>query len=445
MLAPTHEEEITQLVASELRSAKQLPIRLYQIGKKYRDELRPRAGLLRGREFIMKDLYSFDATQEEAYTTYDQVGQAYQNIFKRIGVPFVVAEADSGNIGGSKSHEYHLISTVGEDTLLTCSGCGYTANEELAVGQLNNTQVHVDIPSTSNQAALLFKNQPNFDSTVVTFDTLDKEEGRVKGLAAVLTPSGRSPNLLKVQTKLSDYLKGKEQMSEKATMDMSEIPHTTLQKMDPTQIDHLHVFMDDAVAISLESNTVMTVHTHEHYRLAKAGDHCASCQHELTSVKAIECGHTFYLGTKYSQVLDCQFKDVNGTRKPAEMGCYGIGVTRLLAAVAEAKLDDRGICWPTSLAPYRICIVPTDDRKEEFRNLANQVYDQLSRTYPNDVVIDDRRSGFGAKMKDAELVGYPFTVIIGPKTLENGQLEIHERVQGEQSKKKTVLLDELAL
>ncbi|OAD07788.1 hypothetical protein MUCCIDRAFT_32820 [Mucor lusitanicus CBS 277.49] len=327
LLAPTHEEEITQLVAAQLQSPKQLPIRLYQIGRKYRDELRPRAGLLRGREFIMKDLYSFDATQQDAYLAYDQVAQAYRAIFEQMGVPFVVAEADSGNIGGSKSHEYHLISPVGEDTLLTCDSCGYTANEELAQ---------------------------------------------------------------------------------------------------------------------------LTMHPQDHFRVAQQGDHCVSCadkNSKLSSVKAIECGHTFYLGTKYSSVLDCGFRESGkkGDKIPAEMGCYGIGITRLLAAVAEARYDAKGIAWPTSLAPYSICIVPTDDRKQEFKDMANQIYDQLGESFKGDIVIDDRRSGFGAKMKDAELVGYPYTIIVGPKSLqqEQPQLEIHQRIQHQESKKTTIDLKDL--
>ncbi|KAI8327337.1 hypothetical protein EDC96DRAFT_98258 [Choanephora cucurbitarum] len=416
LLAPTHEEEITQLVAHDLRSFKQLPIRLYQIGRKYRDELRPRAGLLRGREFIMKDLYSFDASQSQAFETYDQVALAYQRIFQRLQVPFVVAEADSGNIGGSKSHEYHVISSVGEDTLLTCHACGYTANQELAVGQATSSSE--EHPKT----------------TLVSFSVPDlTETASYKGTAAILTPSDRAPNLLRVQSILTDYLKQHQQMSPRGTMEIipiqqaSEEPH--------------HVFVDDSLETTSCSHAVH--HTDHHIRLAQAGDGCRACQEgSLSSVKAIECGHTFYLGTTYSAVLGCQFKDQHQQMVTAEMGCYGIGISRLLAAIAEARYDTQGIAWPESVAPYRICIVPTDDRREEFKEIAHQIYDALSEVYPDDIVLDDRRSGFGAKMKDSELVGYPYTIIVGPNALKN-EVEIHQRLHDQPSQKTVVDLDHL--
>ena len=450
-MAPTHEEEITSLVASELRSAKQLPIRLYQIGRKYRDELRPRAGLLRGREFIMKDLYSFDSTVEKAYEAYDDVAKAYHNIFSQLGVPFVVAEADSGNIGGSKSHEYHLISTVGEDTLLTCSGCGYTANEELAVGKPSRT--HTD--STSNDSTDIISKtlldsidlKTPVESTVVSYTGLNaQEDGSVLGLAAILTSKGRSVNLLKVQTQLGKYLKKQGLMSERGNIDMNPIPQHKLNEMNPEDIPHVHLFLDDAFNADINvTGDKVTVHRPDHFRLAQEGDNCTTCNTTLSSVKAIECGHTFYLGTKYSAALDCTFKEGNKPEQiPAEMGCYGIGVTRILAAVAEAKYDEKGIVWPKSLAPYSVCIVPTDDRKQEFKDIANTVYDELSSTpFHNDIVIDDRRSGFGAKMKDSELVGYPYTIIIGHASLEKGLVELHERVQGQESKKTMVPLQDI--
>lgn len=442
LLAPTHEEEITQLVAGALRTSKQLPIRLYQIGRKYRDELRPRAGLLRGREFIMKDLYSFDSTVDDAYKTYDDVALAYQNIFDRIGVPFVVAEADSGNIGGTKSHEYHIISSVGEDTLLTCSNCKYTANEELAVADL----VETHLPTTVHDPLQLWKNRDHTDFTVFSFSALNhKEDGSMDGLATVVVPKGRKINLLKVESELNTYLKQENMMSEKTSVDMKVISEKNLD----TITQNVHVFIDDSIfnctKTTRDENSMSTLHKSKHYRLAQEGDHCATCKdHDLSSVKAIECGHTFYLGTKYSSALNCTFRDGNKPDQiPAEMGCYGIGVTRVLAAVAEAKYDDRGIVWPKSLAPYRICIVPTDDRKQEFKEIANQLYDELNTLFKNDIVIDDRRSGFGSKMKDTELIGYPYTIIVGPQSLENGQIELNERIQGQQSKKTILSIQDL--
>ncbi|KAI8882178.1 prolyl-tRNA synthetase [Backusella circina FSU 941] len=433
LLAPTHEEEITSLVAGELRSPKQLPIRLYQIGRKYRDELRPRAGLLRGREFIMKDLYSFDATVEDAYKTYEEVAGAYRNIFTRLGVPFVVAEADSGNIGGSKSHEYHLISSVGEDTLLTCSSCGYTANDELAVGTIDTNPQSVMMNSIED----VIKSK-EIEYTVLKYSGLDAEEkGQVQGMAAVVVPASRTPNLLKVQTKLSNYLKANKELSERAVLDVEEVP---LEKVTSESLASAHLFIDDAVK---KNSKLLTTHQHDHYRVAQEGDGCVHCAAHtaLTSVKAIECGHTFYLGTKYSSVLDCSYRDTKGQKHAAEMGCYGIGISRLLAAVAEAKHDDRGIAWPRALAPYSICIVPTDDRNDQFKALANQIYDDLGEA---DAIIDDRRLGFGSKMKDSELIGYPMTVVIGKKALEEeGLVEVHKRIQHSESEKYVVPMKDL--
>ncbi|KAI9270978.1 hypothetical protein EDC94DRAFT_512543 [Helicostylum pulchrum] len=400
----------------------------------------------------MKDLYSFDSTVEDAYKAYDDVAVAYKNIFTRIGVPFVVAEADSGNIGGTKSHEYHLISTVGEDTLLTCSDCGYTANEELAIGKLPSTYQPITTDSVPDQITKSFMNQLDInmpiESTVVSWSGLNNsEDGSIEGLAAVFTPKGRNANLLKVETQLSKYLKSQQLMSEKATIDMTTIPQQKLDAINPYDISHLHLFLDNALDLNITQHEKVTVHKPDHFRLAQEGDHCATCKdHDsvLSSVKAIECGHTFYLGTKYSSALNCTFREGNKPEQiPAEMGCYGIGVTRVLAAVAEAKYDDKGIVWPKSLAPYSICIVPTDDRKQEFKDIVHQVYDDLSTSFKDDIVIDDRRSGFGTKMKDTELIGYPFTIIVGQKALEDGQVELNERIQGQQSKKTIVSIQDL--
>ncbi|CAO3701540.1 unnamed protein product [Rhizopus stolonifer] len=449
LLAPTHEEEITRLVATELRSPKQLPIRLYQIGRKYRDELRPRAGLLRGREFIMKDLYSFDQTVEDAFKSYEDVAGAYKRIFERLGVPFVIAEADSGNIGGSKSHEYHLVSTVGEDTLLTCSGCGYTANEELAVGKIPSATGHSNASENDELTVTIKKelgiNEKAIDSTVISFREASNSAEGIQGYAAVLTPFGRPANILKAQTQLGKHLKSIQQLDELAVLEVTPLSKEVTDKLSPNTLSDLHVFLDDSITFSrLDTLPQLTVHTPDHYRIAEEGDHCVSCSNTLSSVRAIECGHTFYLGTKYSSILDCGFRKPNGEKVYAEMGCYGIGITRLLAAVAEARQDEKGIAWPKNLAPYRVCIVPTDDRNKDFKKMADELYDKLNTIFENNVVVDDRRSGFGAKMKDAELVGYPYVFVIGQKSLTDEKLvELHERVQGKESKKKEISLNTL--
>ncbi|KAI8393414.1 uncharacterized protein BYT42DRAFT_524445 [Radiomyces spectabilis] len=472
LLAPTHEEEITRLVAGELKSFKQLPIRLYQIGRKYRDELRPRAGLLRGREFIMKDLYSFDVSVEDAYATYDQLAGAYRKIFDRVGVPFLVAEADSGNIGGSKSHEYHLLSPVGEDTLLTCSHCGYTANQELAVGKLPGPT-----PSITNENSSVTEKHTNGTMRSAVLDALNitadkqsalqlsyfKYDDAASGarIAAVMTLKGRDVNILKVQAALSQYLKAGKLVEETASIDLQPLSEQKVNAGIAEDNASVHVFLDDAVAPSFpiepSSSANMVLHSPSHFRLAEAGDQCAVCDHDghhLDSVKAIEVGHTFYLGTKYSDPLKCQVRSPNNAKSliPVEMGCYGIGVSRLVASVAQICHDDRGVVWPKSLAPYRVCILATDDRNEAFQTIANKIYDGLEMIvdpasrpvqslFGDDIVIDDRKGGFGSKMKDAELIGYPWIIVIGQKALSEGIVEIHERIQGQPNRKTHVPLD----
>ncbi|CAG8567772.1 11171_t:CDS:2 [Racocetra fulgida] len=308
-LAPTHEEEITQLVANDVFSYRQLPLRLYQTGKKFRDEMRPRAGLLRGREFIMKDLYTFDVTEEAALKTYEEVNEAYKKIFTRIGLPFAVAEADTGIIGGTKSHEFHFLSP--EDSILSCIRCGYTSNEEC-------------IRDINNGCPVCYRNS-------------------------------------------------------------------------------------------------ITSHDSGNF-------------HPLTSNRAIEVGHTFLLGTKYSDPLKATFAPENprhnGELLSIQMGCYGIGISRIIAAVVESSHDSKGIIWPPSIAPYRVCIIPSGD-DPEITEKTRSLYDFLTSECDGlngEILIDDRMNlTFGYRMKDAELLGYPWLMIIGKKFLESGKIEIHER------------------
>ncbi|ORX58289.1 prolyl-tRNA synthetase [Hesseltinella vesiculosa] len=412
LLAPTHEEEITTLVAQDLRTSKQLPLRLYQIGRKYRDELRPRAGLLRGREFMMKDMYSFDKTPADAFVAYDQIAQAYAKIFQRVGVPYLVAEADSGNIGGSKSHEYHLVSPIGEDTLLTCHHCGYTANEELAEATYHGQK------GTARHTHLVYT----------------ADQGTRKGSALVLTPQPRAPNLLKVASDLKQHLQSAGLLQDPKSLQC----HVTSQ---PTEDETPLVFVDDTVADPALPQPIGT----RHYRLAASGDGCHHCAQPLGTVKAIEVAHTFYLGTTYSAPLKCTYQD-DKTKVPVEMGCYGIGLSRLLAAVAEAQTDMRGLVWPASIAPYKLCVIATDDKRAEFKDLANKVYDDIQARagWANDVVLDDRRTGFGRKMTDAELLGFPYIMVLGRKALESNMVELHQRQLGKDNKKSMIPLDQLA-
>ncbi|KAI8140267.1 hypothetical protein BJV82DRAFT_520391 [Fennellomyces sp. T-0311] len=447
LLSPTHEEEITQVVAAELKSDKQLPMRLYQIGRKYRDEFRPRAGLLRGREFVMKDLYTFDASVEDAYVSYDLVAGAYQKIFQRIGIPFVVAEADSGNMGGSKSHEYHLISPAGEDTLLTCANCGYTANEELAVGKIPDITLPEMLDININDS-VSWNNDSDVDLTFLGFRAYDKEGNKLQnGNAAIITGKDRRINQVKVEKTLRQYLEGQAILPNDGMLELS----ANEEERSPW-----HVFIDASVRTVSIAGTDVHVHGPDHFRTAAAGDTCASCNTQsLSSVKAIEVGHTFYLGTKYSSVLGCDFlaSDRHKQQKqPAEMGCYGIGISRLVATAAEVCHDDRGIVWPGSIAPYRVCIVPTQNNNTDLLRLAESIYDSLEDVkyavkgkglFYDNVVIDDRKQMFGAKMADAELTGYPFIIVLGKNAIQSGQVEVNQRVQGQPNAKHKIPIDQL--
>ncbi|KAJ3277090.1 hypothetical protein HDV01_000142 [Terramyces sp. JEL0728] len=393
LLGPTHEEEVTSLVSSLVNSFKSLPLRVYQIGKKYRDELRPRGGLLRAKEFVMKDMYSFDVSEQKALETYDQ------NI-QKVG--------DSICCGGSRSHEYHLISPVGEDTILTCSSCNYTANIEKAVGVPAIEEGSMEIPQWFNPNTPLPSINKASQGLVYRSDS---KEGFQYSLLVI--PHGRKVNAIKLEKNLS--------------------------LTNPLVINELEsefkgkIIIDSSLGEYEGCASIDIIDTEE-------GDGCSNCKTDkrngtLKTERAIEVGHTFYLGTKYSAPLRATFKDSAQKSVVFEMGCYGIGVSRLISGIIEASHDRHGMIWPTAVAPYKVCIVPIYDKcnremnKDMEKILSQLVYD-LSPSLLDDVVLDDRDSSFGFKMKDAQLIGYPYVVVAGQAFLERGILEIHERRGG---------------
>ncbi|CAA21147.1 mitochondrial proline-tRNA ligase [Schizosaccharomyces pombe] len=300
-LAPTHEEDVTRTMATIIDSQKQLPIRVYQIGRKFRDELRPRGGLLRGREFMMKDLYTFDIDKASAMKTYEDVLQAYHTFFKEVGLPFVMVKAATGNIGGNLSHEFHYRHPVGEDVIYTCPSCHYSTNSEM-----------LDLSKTSSDIS------------------------------------------------------------------------------------------------------------------------CPNCNDQLTSTTAIEVGHAFYLGKIYSSKFNATV-EVKNKQEVLHMGCYGIGVSRLIAAVAHVTKDAKGLVWPSSIAPWKVLVVPTSDNHIQS---AETVYDATANVVGFDnVLLEDRQNrAFGYKMRDAELIGYPFVIVVGSRFQEEGICEIIVRSSGERYK-----------
>ncbi|KAI9104109.1 prolyl-tRNA synthetase [Phlyctochytrium arcticum] len=395
-LSPTHEEEITALVAAEVSSYRDLPLRLYQIGRKYRDEARPRSGLLRAREFIMKDLYTFDTSEAEARKTYEEVRAAYDRIFTQIGVPFVAANADSGSIGGSVSHEYLFTSSVGEDSVLTCNKCSYVANVETGVGVLPS-----ELGESSNQQTVPF--------------SVQEESGKVT-TGKIILPAGRQVNLLKLQKH-------------------RKLVNTTIKLESPsngsTACPADLIFVDHSCHYNGEANIGDFV-------LIEAGDACASCSELsyedvglLETSRAIEIGHTFLLGTKYSMPLNATFKNSSNEVQPIFMGCYGIGISRMLPAIVEANHDKDGLKWPLALAPYAANIIysPGDLNDE----VAHAMYEKLETLLGEDrVVLDDRTgAGIGGKLRFAKLLGVPYSIVLGKDFTKTGFIEVHVRQTGE--------------
>ncbi|KAJ1680225.1 hypothetical protein EV182_000440 [Spiromyces aspiralis] len=490
ILAPTHEEEITGLVASEISSYRQLPLRIYQITNKFRDELRPRAGLLRGREFLMKDMYSFDYSKEQALATYNELKQAYARIFDRISVPYAIAEADSGNIGGSYSHEFHFLSPSGEDTLLRCVECGYTANEERARGRApSGTAGGQKLSCSIHIAHEIYPQRPE--------EVQHSNRDRTGSVVVALTPAGRAPNPTKVKKGMSeDLLPAKLEWHEMSSLDdltrrlASIIARNPQWDNGPSPYD-VALLADQSLGDAL---LVMSAQVREAL-LAKAGDRVRVCTHNgdwlttiagdgcpncwaehgidrpLVSSRAIEVGHIFYLGTKYSVPLGAKVNApvrcngvVGSVPTEIEMGCYGIGVSRVLQAVAGHYLDggsgsnsesSQGPCWPLSVAPYMACIVPiyppvrksrqqqqaASDTRSKINHGTLEVYRALrsievpglsagddgeteAHHYPfarSEIAVDDRQYlSVGYRLNDCELIGFPFVVVVGKAYLSSG-------------------------
>jgi prolyl-tRNA synthetase len=442
-IAPTAEEPITALVASEVSSPRQLPLRLYQIGKKYRDEMRPRFGLLRSREFIMKDLYTFDSTQEQAFATYDAVSDAYFRIFRRMAFDVVRCEADSGNIGGNRSHEFHVVTPTGFDDLLRCSQCDYAANVEKAASRITsagqsaslhpNADVHaamVKVYQAAQQAAKGF--------TLAVPETLSchvvvpvgapetkstDSKATANRIALVFTPQGRLAQPLALKDALGSW-------GELRVVDDAEQVKTLLTAADVTK---LKAFIDVNTVAPTEAKSNFI----GHFALSAAGDQCPRCSGSLQASKGVEVGHVFYLGQKYSKLLAANIVTAEQKKQPIEMGCFGIGVTRILAAAVEAAggHDANGIRWPEAIAPYRAVLISAGSPQQDEQCL--KLYAELMRRVPSmrgELVLDDRNFAehrFGSKLKDAQLVGFPW-IVIGGKSLEvDGKFEVQHRASGE--------------
>lgn len=442
-LGPTHEEIITSLVRDEVKSYKQLPLMLYQIQNKYRDEIRPRFGLMRSREFIMKDLYSFDKDIDGMNASYEKMYDAYTRIFNRCGLKFRPVEADNGAIGGGHSHEFTVLAPSGESSIAYCEACDYAASDEKAelkvitveaeemkplekvhtpgthTIELVKDYLHVPIEKTIKAVAF----QDDDGRLILAFVRGDHEVNEIKILNAVegalhlhmaeeaaITAAGGSAGF----------------------MSPIGIADGTIIVVDPTvmemynavaganDVDHHFVNVNPRRDFDREKLIVADI------RLVREGDPCPHCGAPLKMTRGIEVGQVFTLGNKYSKALNAAFLDENGREKYFEMGCYGIGVGRTMQAAIEQSNDEFGIVWTRALAPFEVAVVPVNAKNAEQMSAAEKIYDEL-RAEGIDVLLDDRAERAGVKFNDCDLIGYPLRITIGPKAIKEGVVEIKIR------------------
>ena len=442
-LGPTHEETVTDLITNELRSYKQLPVNLYQIQDKFRDEMRPRFGLMRGREFIMKDGYSFNATQESLQETYDAMKQAYANICERCGLKALPVVADSGQIGGDTSVEFMALADAGEAALVYCDDCGFAADEEAATtavavseGPGDGTLQKVHTPGLGTiEAVAKFFGFP--------------ENGTRKSLALIAEDGTPVVAIVPGDHELNDC-KAEHLFGAYHLMTDEELAQWGLHKgfIGPVNLpEGIRLVVDETLRASKQwacgANEVdyhftgacpgrdFTVDEWADLITVHAGDPCPHCGAPLKGARGIEVSQVFQLGTKYSEAMGATFADENGKERPFLMGCYGVGVSRTLAAVVEQHNDEQGIIWPVSIAPYEISVIALDKKGEAF-DRAEELANELAAC-GLDVVFDDRGERPGVKFADNDLMGFPFQVIVGKRGLANGTVEVKRRATGERT------------
>lgn len=439
-LGPTHEEPFTYLVKENIKSYKQLPVTLYQIQNKYRDEIRARFGLQRAKEFIMKDAYSFDTSSEGLDISFDKMKEAYNAVFNRLGFDFVAVEADNGVMGGSGSTEFMVKADIGEDEIIVCD-CGYGANTEKAEctfvpvdnsGIVRNKMEMIKTPAVKTIEELVeFLNlkSENFVKAVVYSTD--------KGVVLALCRGDREIEEVKLQ---------------------NTVGAINIEMASPEQIESIGSVAGFVGAVGLKNVTVVADNdiknmvnfvigankTDYHYinanledikvdifadiKSARAGDVCPRCGGFVKTVRGIEVGHIFKLGTRYTEALDCKYLDENGKEQYMIMGCYGIGVSRTLSALIEQNCDEKGMCFPECVAPYKLDIVIANKKDETQIALADKIYNAVIDA-DDEVLLDDRAESFGVKLKDAELIGVPYILIVG-KGAVDGKVELIERKTG---------------
>ncbi len=447
-LGPTHEEVITDLIRKTVHSYRNLPLNLYQIQTKFRDEIRPRFGLMRGREFIMKDGYSFDATNEGADTTYQKMHEAYSRIFTRCGLAFRAVEADTGTIGGNFSHEFMVLAATGEDTIVVCQHCDYAANMEKArckepeavAAPPLEALTKVETPGKKKVAAVCEFLQIPQDDLVKTLVYMAEDKP-----VAVLLRGDHEVQPVKLANTLgvnADHLRLAE---DKEIFDATGVPSgylgpigLTIPVVADLELTRMHNFVVGAneknfhlLNANLERD--FKVEQIADLRMVTEADHCPACGGALTLTRGIEVGHIFKLGTKYSESLKATFLDAQGTEQPFIMGCYGIGVSRTVAAAIEQNHDQDGMIFPLPIAPFQVILLNLSPKDAEITTASEQLYNELTQL-GIEVLLDDRDERPGSKFKDADLIGIPLRVMVGKSFSSEGAIEIRTRWDGETRK-----------
>jgi prolyl-tRNA synthetase len=442
VLGPTHEEVLTQMVAHYVQSYRDLPKLLYQIQTKFRDEPRPRGGLIRVREFTMKDLYSFDVDEGGLDISYNKMLQAYQNIYERCGLPTLLVEADSGAIGGKDSHEFMLVAESGEDEVISCDSCKYTANVDKAESAKEKVAPEAPLPleevatpgvMTIEEVSTFLK-VPQDHTLKAVFYVADGK------LVFAMIRGDLEVNEIKLKNALHCV-----ELRMATEADLKEVG-VIAGSASPVGLKGVKVVVDDSVTSGINfvaggnkpDTHIKNVNYPRDFKAdiitdiarAKAGEACPRCGGKLSSTHGIEVGHIFKLGTFLSKALDAFFIDEKGTSHPIVMGCYGIGLGRLLAAAIEYSHDDKGIIWPLPIAPYQVYLCPLYREGTEVSGITEKLYAELEAE-GLEVLFDDREESPGVKFNDADLLGIPLRVTISPRTLEKNSVELKWRSEKE--------------
>lgn len=455
VLGPTHEEVITDLIRNELSSYKQLPLNFFQIQTKFRDEVRPRFGVMRSREFLMKDAYSFHTSQESLQETYDAMYQAYSKIFTRMGLDFRAVEADTGSIGGSASHEFQVLAQSGEDDVIFSTESDYAANIEFAEAVApaggraapGVAMTQIDTPNAKTIAELVEQFNLPIEKTVKTL-MVKATEGSAYPLVALLVRGDHELNEVKAEKlpQVASPLTFANEAEIRAVVNAGPGSLGPVNLSIPVVIDRTVAAMSDfAAGANIDGKHFVGINWERDVALPEVadirnvveGDPSPDGKGTLLIKRGIEVGHIFQLGTKYSEAMKAAVQGEDGRNQTLTMGCYGIGVTRVVAAAIEQNNDERGILWPDAIAPFQVAILPMNMHKSfRVKELAEELYATL-RAKGIDVLMDDRKERPGVMFADMELIGIPHTVVIGDRNLDSEEVEYKNRRVGEKQMIKT--------